>query len=313
MPTELPAAAASPAGAQARQSDDVAPLLARVAAAPISWGVSEVPGWGYQLDPDRVLSEMRSLGLRSTEFGPPGFLATDPTARAEQLRTHGMEALGGFLPVLLHDATHDPLPSVDRFVDECVGSGADVVVLAAYTGVPGYDDRPVLDDAGWGTLLANLDRVADRARARGMTAALHPHVGTMVERPEEVDRVLRGSGVGLCVDTGHLELGGSDAVALTVANAGRVTHVHLKDVDKALTARVVAGELPFGEAVREGIFRPLGRGDIDIPALVAALEGAGYPGWYVLEQDVMLDGEPVGEGPVRNVRESLEYLVGAVA
>jgi inosose dehydratase len=92
-----------------------------------------------------------------------------------------------------------------------------------------------------------------------------------------------------------------------------VNHVHLKDVDKALTARVVAGELPFGEAVREGIFRPLGRGDIDIPALVAALEGAGYPGWYVLEQDVMLDGEPVDEGPVRNVRESLEYLVGAVA
>jgi inosose dehydratase len=313
MPTELPAATASPAGSVARQAEAVAPLLARVAAAPISWGVSEVPGWGYQLDPDRVLSEMRSLGLTSTEFGPPGFLAVDPIARAKQLRTHGMTALGGFLPVLLHDATHDPLPSVDRFVDECLGSGADVVVLAAYTGVPGYDDRPVLDDAGWGTLLANLDRVAGRVRARGMTPTLHPHVGTMVERPEEVDRVLRGSGVGLCVDTGHLELGGSDAVALTLTHAGRVNHVHLKDVDKALTARVVAGELPFGEAVREGIFRPLGRGDVDIPALVAALESAGYAGWYVLEQDVMLDGEPVDEGPVRNVRESLEYLVGALA
>jgi inosose dehydratase len=311
MPTEVPAAP-SPAGAVARRPAAVSPLLARVAAAPISWGVSEVPGWGYQLDPDRVLSEMRSLGLTSTEFGPPGFLAADPTARAEQLRAHGMTSLGGFLPVLLHDTTSDPLPSVDRFVDECVASGADVVVLAAYTGVPGYDDRPVLDDAGWSTLLANLDRIAERARARGMTASLHPHVGTMVERPEEVDRVLTGSSVGLCVDTGHLELGGSDAVALTVANASRVNHVHLKDVDKALTARVVAGELPFGEAVREGIFRPLGRGDIDIPALVAALEGAGYPGWYVLEQDVMLAGAPVDEGPVRNVRESLEYLVGAV-
>ena len=311
MPTELPAAP-SPAGAVARRSDAVSPLLARVAAAPISWGVSEVPGWGYQLDPDRVLSEMRSLGLTSTEFGPPGFLAADPTARAEQLRAHGMTSLGGFLPVLLHDATYDPLPSVDRFVDECVASGADVVVLAAYTGVPGYDDRPVLDDAGWSTLLANLDRVAERARVRGMTASLHPHVGTMVERPEEVDRVLTGSSVGLCLDTGHLELGGSDAVALAVANASRVNHVHLKDVDQALTTRVVAGELPFGEAVREGIFRPLGRGDIDIPALVAALEGAGYPGWYVLEQDVMLAGAPVDEGPVRNVRESLEYLVGAV-
>jgi inosose dehydratase len=312
MPTELPAAGPPPAG-DARQTAAVPPLLARVAAAPISWGVSEVPGWGYQLDPERVLSEMGSLGLTSTEFGPPGFLAADPGTRAEQLRAHGLTALGGFLPVLLHDAAHDPVPAVDRFVDECVGSGADVVVLAAYTGVPGYDERPVLDDAGWGTLLANLDRVAERIRARGMTASLHPHVGTMVERPEEVDRVLHGSGVGLCVDTGHLELGGSDAVALTVANAGRVNHVHLKDVDKALTARVVAGDLPFGEAVREGIFRPLGDGDVDIAALVRALESAGYAGWYVLEQDVMLDGEPVDEGPVRNVRASLDYLVGALA
>ena len=31
----------------------------RVAGAPISWGVCEVPGWGYQLRPHRVLAEMR--------------------------------------------------------------------------------------------------------------------------------------------------------------------------------------------------------------------------------------------------------------
>jgi inosose dehydratase len=294
------------------QSGAVAPLLARVAAAPISWGISEVPGWGYQLDADRVLTEMRSLGLTSTEFGPDGFLRTDPGARAEQLRVHGMSAIGGFLPVLLHDATYDPLPSVDRFIDVCVGTGADVVVLAAYAGAQGYDTRPPLDEAGWTTLLTNLDRIDERAEARGMTATLHPHVGTMVERPEEVDRILDGSHVGLCIDTGHLQVGGGDAVALTVANASRVNHVHLKDVDMTLAARVLAGGLAFGDAVRQGMFRPLGRGDIDIAALVGVLEGAGYSGWYVLEQDVMLDGEPDGEGPLGNVRESLQFLVGAV-
>ena len=31
----------------------------KVAGAPISWGVCEVSGWGYQLGPDRVLKEMR--------------------------------------------------------------------------------------------------------------------------------------------------------------------------------------------------------------------------------------------------------------
>ena len=56
----------------------------RIAGAPISWGVCEVPGWGYQLGPDRVLTEMREVGLLATELGPEGFLpaARDPRRRA---------------------------------------------------------------------------------------------------------------------------------------------------------------------------------------------------------------------------------------
>jgi inosose dehydratase len=299
----------SPRGRRATAST----MLGRVAVAPISWGVSEVPGWGYQLRPDRVLREMRSLGVTSTEFGPDGFLAEDPHTRAKQLRAHGMSALGGFLPILLHEAGHDPMPEVDRYMDTCLAVGGDVMVLAASTGLEGYDVRPHLDAAAWQTLLANLDRIDEHARARGVTVALHPHVGTVVERPEDVERVLSGSRVGLCMDTGHVQAGGGDAVGLTVAHADRVSHVHLKDVDGALASRVLAGDMTFGAAVRQGLFRPLGRGDIDVAALVRALERAGYTGWYVLEQDVMLDGEPSGEGPVRNVRDSLEFLLGAVA
>ncbi len=53
-------------------------LADRIAGAPISWGVCEVPGWGYQLTPDRVLAEMRAAGLAATEFGPA---ASCPTTR----------------------------------------------------------------------------------------------------------------------------------------------------------------------------------------------------------------------------------------
>ena len=82
----------------------------RIAGAPISWGVCEVPGWGYQLDAATVLDQMRELGLTATELGPEGFLAADPAKRASQLRSYGLAAVGGFLPVLLHDPAHDPLP-----------------------------------------------------------------------------------------------------------------------------------------------------------------------------------------------------------
>lgn len=42
----------------------------KIAGAPISWGVCEVPGWGYQMSPERVLTEMKEIGLTATEFGP---------------------------------------------------------------------------------------------------------------------------------------------------------------------------------------------------------------------------------------------------
>ncbi len=281
----------------------------RVAGAPISWGVCEVPDWGYQLEATAVLSQMRELGLAATEFGPDGFLEKEPRAKADQLASYGLQAVGGFLPVLLHDPGHDPLPEVDLFIDGCLACGARVVVLAAYTGVDGYDARPALDDDGWAVLLGNLDRISDRAQERGVVAALHPHVGTMVETGEETERVVEGSRVGLCVDTGHLLVGGADPVALTAAHPDRVVHVHLKDVDASMAAGVRSGETTFGAAVRAGMFRPLGEGDVDIAAMVRTLEAAGYRGWYVLEQDVMLDGEAQGSAPLADVRSSLAYLL----
>ena len=51
---------------------------AKIAAAPISWGVCEVPGWGHQLGADRVLSEMRAAGLSATELGPEGICRPSP-------------------------------------------------------------------------------------------------------------------------------------------------------------------------------------------------------------------------------------------
>ena len=287
---------------------DSLPVRSRIAGAPISWGVCEVPGWGFQLDAGRVLGEMRELGLTATEFGPDGFLEVEPDAKAKQLASYHLQAVGGFLPVLLHDPAHDPMPEVDAFIDACLATGAGVVVLAAFTGVDGYDDRPVLDEAGWSTLLGNLDRISDRAVERGVLAALHPHVGTMVETGEETERVVAGSHVGLCIDTGHLVVGGADPVAITAASPERVVHVHLKDVDQALADQVIAGDIPFGHAVKQGIFRPLGQGDVDIAAMVSTLEAAGYQGWYVLEQDVMLDAEPTDEGPAHDVRACLDYL-----
>jgi inosose dehydratase len=277
----------------------------RIAAAPISWGVCEVPGWGHQLTPERVLDELTGLGIKATEFGPAGFLPGPLLAQA------GVTAVGGFVPVVLHEPGHDPLPGVRAAIDQFTAAGARTLVLAAATGQDGYDTRPEVDADGWRLLLARLDEISAIAAAAGVTAALHPHVGTVVEGPEEVVRVLNGSRIGLCLDTGHLLVGGTEPVAIARQAASRVAHVHLKDVDRAAATAVMEKRTDYTAAVTAGLYRPLGQGDLDLAGLIGALESAGYRGWYVMEQDTVLTAEPAaGEGPVRDVGRSLDWLAG---
>jgi inosose dehydratase len=282
----------------------------KIAGAPISWGVCEVPGWGHQLSAEQVLAEMRDVGLTATELGPDGFLPSDPEELTAKLGSNGLRCVGVFVPVVLHDTDHDPLADIAGPLDAVIASEGDVLVLAAATGADGYDSRPTLDDAQWATLLANLDRLAAAANDRGVLAVLHPHVGTMVETRSDVDRVLQGSNIKLCLDTGHLLIGGTDPLALTLQVPDRIAHAHLKDVDAALAARVQAGELTYTEAVRDGMYTPLGAGDVDIAGIVTALRANGFDGWFVMEQDTILDGEPTDEGPVRDVRTSVAFMHG---
>ncbi len=280
----------------------------RIAGAPISWGVCEVPGWGYQLAPGRVLDEMREVGLSATELGPEGFLPADPDQMAGVLAAHHLTAIGGFTPVVMHQPGHDPLPGIERVLEQYAATGADVLVLSATSGLDGYDTRPELDEAGWALLLRTLDRISDRAAERGVRAVLHPHVGTMVENGEEVQRVLAGSSVSLCLDTGHLLIGGTDPAELTRQAPERIAHTHLKDVDSRIADKVRAGRLSYTEGVVEGMYRPLGTGDVDVESIVGTLQGNGYTGWYTLEQDTILTEEPAGEGPVADVRTSADHV-----
>jgi inosose dehydratase len=280
----------------------------KIAGAPISRGVCEVPGWGHQLAPERVLAEMRDVGLSATELGPEGLLPSDPQVLSTLLDSYGLRCVGTFAPVLLHDAGHDPLPDIAGPLDAVVACRADVLVLAAATGADGYDSRPTLDDDQWATLLDNLDLLSAAAAERGVLAVLHPHVGTMVETRDDVERVLKGSEIRLCLDTGQLLIGGTDPLQLALEVPGRIAHAHLKDVDAAMAARVQAGDLTYTEAVRQGMYTPLGSGDVDIAGIVTTLRSNGFGGWFVMEQDTILEGEPADEGPVRDVRTSVAFM-----
>ena len=277
-------------------------MTIKIAGAPISWGVCEVAGWGYQLHCHRVLSEMRGAGLTATELGPDGFLPADTAELTALFDAQELSCVGGFVPVVLHDAAHDPATDLAGPMASLRAAGAGVVVLAAATGAQGYDSCPELDDDQWATLLANLDRLSGMVAEAGLLAVLHPHVGTMVETSADLDRVLAGSAIALCLDTGHLLIGGTDPLELAKAVPRRIKHTHLKDVDAALATRVRSGEISYTDAVRAGMYTPLGTGDFDIAGVVS-----------VLRQDTILDAEPTDEGPVRDVLASVAYLKSVTA
>jgi inosose dehydratase len=84
--------------------------------------------------------------------------------------------------------------------------------------------------------------------------------------------------------------------------------VHLKDVDAAMARRVRAGEIGYRDAVRDGLYRPLGEGSAEIEAIVRLLTDSGYAGWYVIEQDLVIGAHIDASGPLENATRSVQFL-----
>jgi inosose dehydratase len=277
----------------------------RVGGAPISWGVCEAPGWGYELPADRVLAELREVGLRATELGPTGYLGREPGEVRDRLDRYGLRLIGGFLPVPMHRPTDADLAEARAAIGTLAAAGAEVVVLAARSADGSYDHAVPLADDDWPRLVSTLDGLRRVAAEHGLAASLHPHVGTAIEDRASVLRLLDASDVPLCLDTGHLFIGGTDPLELVRTAADRVAHVHLKDVRAAVAVK----DLAYIDKVRAGLYTPLGDGDLDIAGIVRALEAANFQGWYVLEQDAALPAAPPpGTGPIDDVRRSVAFL-----
>ncbi len=286
-------------------------FLDRVAGAPISWGVCEVPGWGVELPVERVLAEMQELGLQATELGSDGSLPTDPDALRAVCARFDLAMIGGFVPLVLHDpAQRDAsLAAAERAAALMGGAGGTLFITSMVTTFD-WAPRIEIDGAAWDHAAAMLGEVEAIVAAHGMRQAIHPHLGTMIERPEDVKNVLDRSDVGWTFDMGHLMIGGYDPVEFLADARDRIVHVHLKDVHLDRAAPVFAGEQTIMEGVQNGMFCPMGDGDVPIAQVVTELERTGYDGWYVLEQDAAITGaEPApGEGPKLDVLRSIEYL-----
>lgn len=254
---------------------------------------------------------MSSLGITATEAGPDGYLGDDATAIGRLLEEHGLQLIGGFLPVVLHDsgALAATMASARQTATRFEALGASFLVSALVLDFDWSAPRPLSRDE-WKRVYDGFLRLDELAHDHGLTHVLHPHWGTLAERRDEVWRTLEECEVLFCLDTGHLALGQTDPVEFAEAAGSRIAHAHLKDADDAIGGRLRSGEIELVPAVKEGLFRPLGDGDAPVAATVRALEKAGYDGWYVLEQDISLSADDVSpeRAATASVQRSIDFL-----
>ncbi|NNE96986.1 MAG: TIM barrel protein [Acidimicrobiales bacterium] len=291
-------------------------LFDRVATAPISWGVCEVPGWGHQLSVDRVLGEMAELGFNQTELGSLGWLPTEPSELNRVLSTHELGLLAGFVPLVLHDgAEAEATEKAALEAAELLRAGGAIYFNTAPVMSWDWAPRRDLTDAEWSRLIGGLAMVQEICADTGLTQVIHEHVGIAIETVDDVNRLLESSPVKFVLDTAHLALGGADPLEFAQRHPERVGLVHLKDMDSQLARTFTSsqrGDSPQSlmAAVQAGLFPALGDGDLPIGAIVTTLEESGFNGWYVVEQDCAITGDApgAGEGPINDVRVSVEYL-----
>jgi inosose dehydratase len=270
--------------------------LMKLATAPGTWGIEPPPKPG---DPpwQRILDEIAAAGFDGSELGPYGYYPVDPAELQDAFVSRNLELPAGFVMEQLATTDREPVLDIARRTCATVArAGGHTLVL-----IDGLDPGRVatagrsqaaqrLAEPGWRCLTSMIEAVRALADEHGLALAFHPHAGTCVEFEDEIERLMEDVdlAVGLCLDTGHALYAGIDPVALVQCYAGRILHVHLKDIELDALRGCLAAEASFLEAVAGGVFTPLGEGSVDLAGVAEALAAIGYDGWATFEQDRVL-------------------------
>ncbi len=282
----------------------------RLAISPVCWGISDIPGWGHQLDPERVLSEAAAVGEGVITAGPTGFLPDRSDQAKRLIKRHRLGLVAGQVDAILH---HDgirgaELAHIDGHAQWLSALGAETLVLSAIPQRTGVAEHGiVLSNAEWAHLLHSIGSVQHVCSRHKLRLAVQPRFGSTIQGPEDIERLLVGSEAGICLDLGHLLLAGADPIEILELAAGRIQHVQLNDLDSDLADEVRDKGHDYGDAVSLGLFKPLGEGSGRVDRVVEALRGSKYRGWYILRQETRL--ATADDRPLGRVSRSLEYLL----
>ena len=267
-------------------------MAIRFGVSPIAWTNDDMPELGGDTSVETILADAQAIGFAGIELG--GKFPRDPAKLAPLLARHRLDLIGGWYSThLLARSADAEIAAAQPHLALLKAMGTPVFVAAECSNAIHGDrgealaNTPRLDDADWRMFGDRLASLANHVESQGLKFAYHFHLGTVVERPEDLDQFVAHTprNVGFVVDTGHAALGGVDAVALIRRHPERVVHVHTKDVRRPVFEQVRAERRSFLDGVLAGMFTVPGDGDLDFAPVMTALAQIGYAGWIVIEAE----------------------------
>lgn len=283
--------------------------------APCSWGVEQAnnpanPEW------HKVLDENKAAGFNGIELGPVGFFPEDPSILGDALAARELQLTAGVVYRPFHDpaAWEDVLDGAHRTFKALVSHGASTGVLidsiaaerALTSGRPEESRR--LTGKDWSDMMDRIDTIAKIGTLEyGLDIALHGHAAGFIEYQDEIENTLDNIDekyLSLCIDTGHCLFAGFDPIAFYLKHQARTTYLHFKDTDPLVKERVIRDRVNFYEAIKQGLFCNLGKGECDFGRLFKAMEAANFSGWATVEQEC----DPLAQASLKDAISNHHYL-----
>lgn len=282
--------------------------------APIAWTNDDLPDLGSENTFEQCVSEMALAGYTGSEVGNK--YPKDPAVLKKALKLRGLEICNQWFSCFL---LTKPFEEVERefraqlsFLKEMgakiIGASEQSFSVQGQQDTPVFGHKYVMNDAEWERFCTGLNRLGRIAREEyGISLTYHHHMGTVVQDPDEVERMMANTDpayVSLLYDTGHFAYCGADPLEMVQKYAGRIRHVHLKDIRPEVVERVKRENLSFLEGVRQGAFTVSGDGCIDFEPIFKTLEDAGYEGYMLVEAEQ----DPAKANPLEYAVRARKYI-----
>lgn len=289
-------------------------MKAKLGIAPIAWWNDDLAELSDDVSLEECLRQASEAGFTGMETGRR--FPMDMAELGPILDRFGISVCGGWFSGLLLDG--DIEAEKDRIAQQMeffIAAGAPCIVYGETArSIQGVRSAPLatkpklteVEMAAYGRKISDF---AEWCAGQGMPISYHHHMAAAVETEEELDLFMKHSSVPLLYDAGHMAFAGGDVMRVIENHHARISHVHVKDIRRAVVDGLDRSRESFLDAVVKGAFTVPGDGSLDFEAIVKALAGKGYEGWFVVEAEQ----DPVANPPLEMAKKGHKELLRVMA